>query len=104
MSDTTAPASIPPIALSKPVNVLGTPTGTLTLREPTGNDLSEAGYPTRFDARGNAMIDAPAMTKLIARLAGVPDTAIREMAARDWNKAALLVASFLGDGAGSISS
>jgi hypothetical protein len=87
------------VKLSKPVQALTERIGSVTLREPTGGDLTEAGYPTKFDDKGKTEIDARAMTKLIARLAGVPETTVRDMAARDWNTCALTVAGFLGTGA-----
>ena len=95
MSGTTPSLDIT-LKLSRPVNVLGTPASELTLREPIGNDIAEAGYPILFDKAGRTIIDAAAMTKLVARIARVPETAIRELAVRDWNQACLLVAGFLG--------
>jgi len=87
------------VRLSKPVQVLTETVSVWTPRNPLGNDFAEAGYPTYFDAAGNNYIDSKVMTKFIARLAGWPITSAQTMEARDWNKCALKIMSFLGDGA-----
>jgi hypothetical protein len=92
-------ALIKPIVLRKPVKVLEELRQTITLREPTGDDLEQAGYPMRFDPKGRTEIDTPSMSKMIARLAGIPDTAVSGMAASDWSKCSTRIAGFLGLGA-----
>jgi hypothetical protein len=92
------------VPLGKPVHVLTGMVSSFTLRDPTGKDMAEAGYPTRFDSVGNTTIDARVMTRFIARLAGVPVTAVEEMSGADWNRCALEVMDFLGGGAAESSS
>ncbi len=87
------------VPLSRPLKVIDQTLTELSLREMTGEDLSDAGYPTRFTAKGATEFDAPAMTRMIARLAGVPLTAANALPARDWNRCAMAISAFLGDGA-----
>jgi hypothetical protein len=82
------------IALSRPLNVIGTDRATLSLREPTGNDLVEAGYPLSFGTGTRTEVDAAAMTRLIGKVAGTPEVNIRMLAACDWQACCLAVMGF----------
>lgn len=85
------------ITLSKPVEAHGERLAVLTLREPTGKDITAAGMPLRFAGAGDAMqaeIDAAPMSRMIARLAGVPPSAVDALSASDWMEAATGVLLF----------
>jgi hypothetical protein len=71
----------------------------LTLRDPVGGDLAAAGYPMRFTGKGATEIDTDATAALIARLAGVPRTAIDALPIGDWQACMQAVTGFLGAGA-----
>jgi hypothetical protein len=91
----TAASSLPYTrALQKPVAVLTQTVTSITLREPTGADLASAGTPALIGVRG-LEIDAPRMNALIGRLAGIPDTAVATMDARDVYACSLRIAGFL---------
>lgn len=91
------------VKLSKPLVAIDRSFSELALREPNGEDLSAAGYPVRFLAKaaGETVteFDAPAMTRMIARLAGIPLASANALGMRDWNRCAQVIAGFLGDGA-----
>jgi hypothetical protein len=80
--------------LTKPVDVLGASVSEFSLREPSGMDMSMAGSPIKLGPDG-VDINAPRMTAMIARLAGVPDTAVQQMRGADWNRCAMRIAGFL---------
>ena len=94
MSDTVS-ASLPYVrTLMKPVTVLADKVTVVTVREPTGADLSACGNPAGIGPDG-LTIDGKRMAAMIARLAGVPPTAIAEMDGRDVYAISLRVADFL---------
>lgn len=69
----------------------------LTFREPTGGDIERCGDPLKWDYSGDSptfTYDERKMTKMLAQLASVPDSAIRKLHPRDWASAALMVSSF----------
>ena len=80
--------------LLKPITVLTEKVSSVTIREPNGADLSACGSPASIGPDG-LTIDGKRMGALIARLAGVPTTAVDEMDGRDVYAIALRVADFL---------
>ena len=88
----------PTLTLSTPL-AQGTQRYTeLTFRTPNGGDLCAAGYPFKFsrgaDGETVRLFDAPAVTQLISRTAGVPLSVAKSMSLPDWNDAMGIVADF----------
>jgi hypothetical protein len=81
------------IQLSRPLNVIGTDRTSLDLREPTGKDITAAGYPIRFTDAGTE-VDAKSMSRLIAQVASVPAANIDMLPACDWQQACLALMGF----------
>jgi hypothetical protein len=88
----------PTLTLRKPVVQGSQRYELLTFRDPNGGDLCAAGYPFKLtrDASGDTirLFDAPAITQLISRLAGVPLSVARAMSVPDWNDGMAIVAGF----------
>ncbi len=84
--------------LRKSVIANGDETKVLIFREPTGADIELVGNPVNLDMMSGdtpkISFDAKAMTGMMARLAGVPPSTIRQMHPRDWNTAAWNLAPF----------
>ena len=98
-------AALPwPLTLARPVEVVGQPTSAIVLREPIGGDIAEAGYPVSFLPGGEIKIDGRVMVRMIARLAGWPETAVRAMTAGDVNACIEHVTDFFMRGASPASS
>jgi hypothetical protein len=87
------------VKLSRTVRVIDRDFAELTLRDPVGGDLAAAGYPMRFTGKGTTEIDTDATATLIARLAGVPRTAIDALPVVDWQSCMVAITAFLGAGA-----
>lgn len=88
MADTTALDAIPDeivITLRKPIEHNGETISELTLREPTAGEMEE------WDKLSGIAADR----KAIAIMAGLPEGFVRKLPARDFNKAARFIASFL---------
>lgn len=84
------------IPLSKPIEAHGKEIDSLTLREPTAEDVMVCGYPLTI-GDGEATPNAAVIGKLIARLAGVPPSTVKAMSMPDFNAAMGVVLSFFGD-------
>jgi hypothetical protein len=86
------------IALRKSVVANGDEVMSLSFREPTAGDIEVCGNPVNIDVFAGetpkVTFDAKAMTAMLARLALVPPSTIRNMHPRDWNTAAWNIASF----------
>lgn len=79
------------LKLRKPVtNLDGNTVSELRFREPTGGDIAFCGMPVL----PNMTVDASAMTEMMARLAGVPPSAIRALPAKDWTTGAYKIFRF----------
>jgi hypothetical protein len=87
------------VKLSRTIRVIDRDFAELTLRDPVGGDLAAAGYPMRFTGKGATEIDADATATLIARLAGVPRTAVDALPIADWQACMVVITAFLGAGA-----
>lgn len=71
----------------------------LTFREPTAADIERVGNPVVVDMLSTGDVpkvtfDAKSMTQMMALLATVPPSTIRQMHPRDWNSAAWQLATF----------
>ena len=86
------------IKLTKSVIANGDEVMELSFREPTGADIERCGNPVLVDwipnERPKYTFDSKSMTQMLAALAVVPPSTIRQMHSRDWNTAAWSLAHF----------
>lgn len=86
------------VQLRKPVIANGDEVNELAFREPTAADIERVGNPVNVDMLSGDVpklsFDAKSMTQMMALLAAVPPSTIRQMNTRDWNSAAWQLASF----------
>lgn len=85
------------LQLRRPVQANGEETSELSFREPTGGDIEAVGNPVSLDFSQDppkVTFEAKAMTQMMARLATVPPSTIRQLHPRDWNSAAWNLAGF----------
>lgn len=68
----------------------------LDLREPTAGDVMECGYPLTI-GDGEATPNAAVVGKLIARLAGVPPSVVKQLAVHDFQACLGVVLGFFGE-------
>lgn len=83
------------IPLSKPITAHGAEISELTLREPNAGDVMECGYPLGIDD-GLAIPQAAPVGRLIARLAGIPPSSVKQLSMPDYNRAMGVVLDFFG--------
>jgi hypothetical protein len=85
------------VALRKAVIANGEEVKELKFREPTAGDIDRAGNPVLLDMFSDPpkiTFDAKAMTTMMAALAAVPPSTIKQMHPKDWNTAAWQLAGF----------
>ncbi|ROP61562.1 tail assembly chaperone E/41/14-like protein [Enterobacter sp. BIGb0383] len=82
------------IPLTVPVRAHGDDIGVLELREPTGKDVRELGFPYNANAEGGLKLDAGVIAKYLSRLGGIPPSAVDEMSPVDLNTVSWVVAGF----------
>lgn len=86
------------VPLSKPIDAHGETIRELVFREPTGGDIARCGNPVLFNPTTESIddirFDEAKMAKMIAVLAGVPDSTVAKLPAHDWMLAAWVVAGF----------
>ncbi len=86
------------VGLRKAVIANGDETMELKFREPTAADIERIGNPVNIDLFSSEVpkvtFDTKAMTMMMAMLAEVPPSTIRQMHPRDWNTAAWSLAAF----------
>lgn len=86
------------INLRKNIIANGDEVDKLEFREPTAGDIERIGNPVNIDFLSGdtpkATFDSKMMTQMMAALAGVPPSTIRQMNTRDWNTAAYSLATF----------
>lgn len=87
------------ITLRKPVHSGdGGEVTELKFREPTAGDIEIVGNPVILDLIGNELpkvnFDSKSMTQMMARLANVPPSTIRQLHPKDWNTAAWMLTNF----------
>lgn len=84
------------IKLRKPVIANGDEVNELTFREPTAGDIERCGNPVLADFLSSETpkisYDAKSMTTMMAALAAVPPSTIRQMHPKDWENGALMLA------------
>lgn len=84
------------IELTRPIQAHGQEVTALELREPTAGDIMECGYPLAI-GDGEAKPQADVVGRLIARLAGVPPSAVKAMSMADFQTAMGVILGFFGD-------
>ena len=84
------------IQLSKPIKRGDEEIAEIDLREPTAGDVMECGYPLTI-GDGEATPNADVVGALIAKLAGIPPSTVRQMALLDFQKCMGVVLSFFGE-------
>jgi len=85
------------VKLRKQVIANGDETMELTFREPTGGDIEKCGNPVLIDMAADPpkiTFDTKSMTQMMATLAVVPPSTIRQMHPRDWETVAWRLAPF----------
>jgi hypothetical protein len=93
----TAPPDSITVKLRKTVIANGDETMELTFREPTGGDIERCGNPVLIDMAADPpriSFDTKSMTQMMATLAIVPPSTIRQMHPRDWETVAWKLAPF----------
>jgi hypothetical protein len=86
------------VKLRKSIIANGDEVNELKFREPTAGDIERCGNPVIIDMLSGdtpkMTFEAKSMTQMMAMLAAVPPSTIRQMHPRDWNNAAWTLASF----------
>lgn len=93
-ADATGPVKV---ALRKAITAHGEEVMSIEFREPTGADIENYGNPVNIDFASSPpkiSFDERKMAQMMAGLAGVPPSSIRQMHPKDWNTAAWSVAGF----------
>ncbi|WP_413594711.1 phage tail assembly protein [Citrobacter youngae] len=73
------------IKLIKPVLAHGEEIHVLEMREPTGKDVRELGFPYTASADAGVKMDAGVIAKYISRLASIPPSSVDEIQPSDLN-------------------
>jgi len=85
------------LPLRKPVIANGDEVMELTFREPTGGDIERIGCPvvlSIFETQPKPVYDGAVMTAMMANLATVPPSTIRQLDPRDWQNGAMMLFHF----------
>jgi hypothetical protein len=85
------------VKLRKSVIANGEDTMELIFREPTAGDIERCGNPVLLDMASDPpkiSFDSKAMTQMMASLATVPPSTIRQLHPKDWNTCAWQLAGF----------
>ena len=97
-ADTATPEKwIGVLPLRKNVIANGEDVAELKFREPTGGDIERVGCPiilSVFETQPKPIFDGPIMTMMMAQLAGVPPSTVRQMDPRDWQNGAMMLFHF----------
>ncbi|AIJ07311.1 phage tail assembly protein [Edwardsiella anguillarum] len=73
------------IKLSKSIRAHGEDIHVLEMREPTGKDVRELGFPYMTSSDAGVKMDSGVIAKYISRLAGIPPSSVDEMQPADLN-------------------
>jgi hypothetical protein len=85
------------LTLRKRVVANGEDVDKLEFREPTGGDIERIGCPiilSVFEAQPKPIYDGSTMTAMMAHLAGVPPSTIRQLHPVDWQNGAMMLFRF----------
>lgn len=83
------------IPLRQPIKAHGGDLHALVLRRPTGRDIRTCGAPYKITQDSEIAVEAAAMHRMIAQLAGVPPSSIDQLDAADWDRASQAVLGFI---------
>ncbi|MEJ8324389.1 MULTISPECIES: phage tail assembly protein [Kosakonia] len=82
------------LVLTKPIQAHGETISVLELREPTGKDVRELGFPYVTTGDAGVRLDAGVVAKYIARLGNIPPSSVDTMSPADLNTISWEVAGF----------
>lgn len=82
------------LQLSKPITAHGETIHVLELRDPTGKDVRELGYPYQMNHDESVKLLAHVVAKYISQLGGIPPSSVDDMSPSDLNAAGWMVAGF----------
>lgn len=82
------------IELTAPIQAHGDEVRAIDLRAPNGGDMRACGHAYRVSVNGDVIYDAPVLSALMARLAGIPLSSVDQMVAADWRAAADTIVGF----------
>lgn len=82
------------IQLATPIRAHGEDLHVLELREPTGKDVRELGFPYVTTGDAGIKLDAGVIAKYVSRLASIPLSSVDNMSPADLNSISWEVASF----------
>lgn len=82
------------LVLTKPIQAHGETISVLELREPTGKDVRELGFPYVTTGDAGVRLDAGVVAKYIARLGNIPPSSVDTMSPADLNAISWEVAGF----------
>jgi len=85
------------LPLRKKVIANGEEVDELNFREPTGGDIERIGCPivlSVFESQPKPVYDGALMTAMMAHLATVPPSTIRQLDPRDWQNGAMMLFHF----------
>jgi|SRR5262249_54996355 len=85
------------LPLRKKVIAHGEEVDELKFREPTGGDIERIGCPivlSVFETQPKPVYDGALMTQMMAHLASVPPSTIRQLDPRDWQNGAMMLFHF----------
>lgn len=86
------------LPLSKPIKAHGEEISVLEISPMTGTDLLEIGEPPfQLDDKKRMHMDMALTGEYLVRLAGIPPSAVRDMAPMDLISAFAVIAGFFGD-------
>ncbi|MDP3088869.1 MAG: phage tail assembly protein [Methylotenera sp.] len=87
------------ITLTKSITAHGEPITEIELREPTGREVQDIGFPYLVlmnDDTEAIQIQAKAVGKYVSKLAGIPPSSVDQMSAADLSACTGVVMSFFG--------
>ena len=87
------------VVLRKAIQANGEEIKVLKFREPTGGDISRVGNPVNIDVfsdpgKPKTNFDEKKMEAMMALLAGVPPSSIKQLHPKDWNNCAWTLLPF----------
>lgn len=83
------------VKLTRPIKAHGDEISTITIREPSGGDIMDCGYPLALEGQ-RALPQAEPIGRLIAKLGGIPPSSVRQLCMPDYNACMGVVLGFFG--------
>ncbi|WP_127958099.1 phage tail assembly protein [Serratia microhaemolytica] len=82
------------LTLSKAIMAHGEEITEIELREPTGKDVRDLGYPYQLNADESVRLISGVVCKYLSTLGGIPPSAVDAMSPSDLNTGGWLIAGF----------